>query len=389
MPARKIKENIYSVGVVDWDRELFDELIPLPDGTSYNAYVAVGSEKVALIDSVDPSKKDLFLGNLRSLDIPKIDYIISNHAEQDHSGAIPSVLDLYPDAKVVTNPKCKTFLSDLLLIDDEKFIEVGDGERLSLGDKTLEFIYTPWVHWPETMTVYLVEDKILFSCDFFGSHKATSSLYVEDNCKVLQDAKRYYAEIMMPFRIQIRKNIENVTKKDISVICPSHGPIYDEPGLIIDAYKKWISPDVERKVVIPYVSMHGSTQAIADYLVDKLIAADISVVPVNLIKSDIGEYAMELVDAGGLILAAPYVLAGAHPAVVYAAYLTNALRPKLKFVSIINSYGWGGRGNDQLREMLVQIKAEFLNPILVKGYPKGEDFLALDSLVDYISGYEF
>ncbi len=189
----ELSPNVYPVGAIDWDRRLFDQLIPLPEGTSYNSYLILGSEKTALLDTVDPTEEHKLLSNLNSLGIKKIDYLIAHHAEQDHSGAIPTILRAYPDAKVVTNPKCTSMLMDLLHVPDDKFIPINDGEILSLGDKTLKFIYTPWVHWPETMCTYLPEDKILFSCDFFGSHLATSDLLVTDEAQVYQSVKRYYA----------------------------------------------------------------------------------------------------------------------------------------------------------------------------------------------------
>ncbi len=140
---RKIKPNVYAVGAIDWDARLFDRLIPLPDGTTYNSYLVKGCDKIALLDTVDPDKTDVLLDNLLKLGVDKIDYVIAHHAEQDHSGSIAEILLLYPDAKVVTNPKCKTMLIDLLGIEDERFITVEDGEILSLGDKTLKFVYTP------------------------------------------------------------------------------------------------------------------------------------------------------------------------------------------------------------------------------------------------------
>ncbi|MBU4485420.1 MAG: MBL fold metallo-hydrolase, partial [Candidatus Delongbacteria bacterium] len=177
MTVRSIKTDIFFVGAIDWDRRIFDELIPLPEGTSYNAYLIKGSEKTALIDSVDPVKQNELLKNLKELGIEKLDYIITNHSEQDHSGAIPKLLEVYPMAMAVTNEKCKSFEMDLLDIPEDKFIVIKDNEILSLGNKTLRFLLTPWVHWPETMVTYLEEDKILFSCDFFGSHLATSDMY--------------------------------------------------------------------------------------------------------------------------------------------------------------------------------------------------------------------
>jgi len=208
MVVREIKPGIHSVGAIDWDRRVFDELIPLPDGTSYNSYLIKSSEKTALIDTVDPTKEHELIDNLRTLGINNIDYVIANHAEQDHSGAIPKILELYPNAKVAANPKCKEMLKDLLLIPDGKFMEVNDREAISLGDKTLEFIYAPWVHWPETMFTYLREDRVLFTCDFLGSHLATSDLFATDEARVYEAAKRYYAEIMMPFRAAMKKNLK-------------------------------------------------------------------------------------------------------------------------------------------------------------------------------------
>jgi flavorubredoxin len=384
MAAREIKTGIYSVGAIDWDRRLFDELIPLPDGTSYNSYLIKGSEKTALIDTVDPTKEYELISNLGKLGIKVIDYVIANHAEQDHSGSIPKILELYPDAKVVTNPKCKDFLKDLLLIPEDKFITVNDRETVSLGNKTLEFISAPWVHWPETMFTFLKEDKILFTCDFLGSHLATSELFVSDEAKVYESAKRYYAEIMMPFRTSIKKHLEVIKGLEVEIIAPSHGLVYPRPEFILNAYKEWVSDEVRNEVIIPYISMHGSTRKMIDHLVDALIDRGITVKPFNLTKTDIGELAIALVDAATIIIATPTILVGPHPSVVYATYLVNALRPKLKFASVIGSYGWGGRMLEQIKGMLTNIKIEILEPVIIKGFPKEEDLKALDILADNI-----
>jgi len=384
MAAREMKTGIYSVGAIDWDRRLFDELIPLPDGTSYNSYLIKGSEKTALVDTVDPTKEYELIGNLEKLGIKVIDYVIANHAEQDHSGSIPKILELYPDAKVVTNPKCKDFLKDLLLIPEDKFITVNDRETISLGNKTLEFISAPWVHWPETMFTFLKEDKILFTCDFLGSHLAASELFVSDEAKVYESAKRYYAEIMMPFRTSIKKHLEVIKGLEVEIIAPSHGLVYPRPEFILNAYKEWVSDEVKNEVIIPYISMHGSTKKMVDHLVDVLIQRDITVKPFNLTKTDIGELAMALVDAATIIIATPTILVGPHPSVVYATYLVNALRPKLKFASVIGSYGWGGRMLEHIKGMLTNIKIEILEPVIIKGFPGEEALKALDVLADNI-----
>jgi len=384
MAVRKLKNGIFSVGAIDWDRRLFDELIPLPQGTTYNAYLIKGSEKIALIDTVDPPMESELLKNLKRLDIESIDYVISNHAEQDHSGTLPKILEVYPEAKLITNNICKSMLMDLLLIPEEKFQVIGDKDILSLGDRTLEFILTPWVHWPETMSTYLREDKILFSCDFFGSHYASSETFMKDEAIVLEYAKRYYAEIMMPFRSHIKKNLEKLEDYQIDMIAPSHGAVYDKPELIINAYKDWISDKVKNEVVIAYVSMHGSTKEMANYLFDALIDRGIKVTPYNLIETDIGELAISIVDAATIILGTPTVLVGPHPDVVYATILANALRPKTKNIGIFGSFGWGGKSVETLKGLIPNLKAEILKPVLAKGHPKEEDYNALDKLADEI-----
>ncbi|MCM2466432.1 FprA family A-type flavoprotein [Methanoculleus oceani] len=384
MAAREIVPGVFSVGAIDWDRRLFDELIPLPDGTTYNSYLVRGSEKTALIDTVDPTKTAELMGNLDGLGVGSIDYIVSNHAEQDHSGSIPAMLDRFGDAKVVTNQKCRDFLVDLLHIPQDRVVVIGDGDTLDLGDRTFEFIIAPWVHWPETMLTYLREDRILFSCDLFGSHYATSSLYVPDEGAIYESAKRYYAEIMMPFRSSIKAHLAKLASREIDVIAPSHGPAYDRPAFIVDAYLDWTDDAVKNMVVLPFVSMHGSTQAMVDHFVDALMQRGIPVQPFNLTKTDIGDLAKALVDAATVVIGSPTVIFGPHPQAVYAAYLANLLRPKTRYATVIGSYGWGGKTVDTVKDMLGRLKVEFLEPVYVRGYPKEEDFAALDRLADEI-----
>ena len=385
MKPREIRPGIYWVGAVDWDRRLFDALIPLPDGTSYNSYLIKGSEKTVLIDTVDPTMQDVLIKNLNQLGVENIDYVVSNHAEQDHSGAIPLVLGKYPGAKVIATPRCKDMLIDLLMIPEERFITVSDKETISLGGRTLEFIYTPWVHWPETMSTYLREEKILFSCDFFGSHLATTDLYVSDEGQVYEAAKRYYAEIMMPYRTSIQKNLDKIKGYAIDIIAHSHGPMYDKPEFILKAYHSWVFDKPRNIVLLPYISMHGSTRKMVEYLVEALAQRDVTVKQFDLSVTDIGKLAMALVDAATIVIGTPTVLAGPHPNVVSAVFLTNALRPKLKFVSIIGSYSWGGKTVEQLVGMIPNLKVEILEPVLSKGFPKEADFKALDNLATTIA----
>ena len=383
MKAKQIRPNVHWVGAIDWDRRLFDALIPLPDGTSYNAYLVQGSQKVALIDTANPSMTGVLMAYLE--DVPTIDYVIANHAEQDHSGSIPRVLAKYADAKVVTTPKGRDLLMALLLVPEGRFITVNDGETLSLGDKTLEFIHAPWVHWPETMLTYLREDRILFPCDLFGSHLATTDLYVSDEGQVYEAAKRYFAEIMMPFRTSIEKHLERLSSYKIDIIAPSHGPMYDKPSFILEAYRSWVFDPPKNIVVLPYISMHGSTQKMVEYFVGALADRGVAVKQFNLAATDIGKLAMALVDAATLVIGTPTVLVGPHPSVAYAAFLANALRPRLQFISIIGSYGWGSKAVEQLAAMIPNLKAEVLTPVISKGFPREDDFKALDSLASTIA----
>lgn len=384
MNTRRISKSVSWMGAIDWDRRLFDSLIPLPDGTSYNAYLVRGSEKTVLLDTVDPAMADVLLSQLA--DVPKVDYVVAHHAEQDHSGTIPRVLERYPDAKVLTTPKGKGMLIDLLRIPESRVIAVEDGEILSLGDKTLEFIYAPWVHWPETMVTYLQEERILFSCDFFGSHLATTDLYATDEARVYEAAKRYYAEIMMPFHRIIQKNLDKVCSRDISLIAPSHGPIYDRPAFIVDAYRDWVSGEPRNDVVLPYISMHGSTGRMVEYLVGALAERGVTVYQFDLAVTDIGKLAIALVDAATIVIGTPTVHVGPHPAVIHAVQLANALRPKVRFASIIGSYGWTSKAVEQIAALIPNLKVEVLSPVLCKGYPRESDLEALDELAAAIAG---
>jgi len=290
------------------------------------------------------------------------------------------VLEKFPRAVVVTNEKCKGMLIDLLHIADDKFLVVEDGSSLYLGDKNLEFIIAPWVHWPETMFTYLKEDKILFTCDYLGSHFSFENLYVEDQEATYRNAKRYYAEIMMPFANLAKKHLDKVQGLDIEIIAPSHGQVYKDYGFILDAYKDWTSDGVKNEVVLAYVSMHGSTKEMVDYFKSALEAKKVKVKTFNLTHTDTGELAMALVDAATVVLATPTVLSGPHPAAVYAAYLVKALRPKTRYLGLIGSYGWGGKTVEVISDLVSTLKAEILEPVIVKGLPDQQALAGLDKL---------
>ena len=386
MKFKEIKNSVYYCGLNDCERKIFDELIPLEHGTTYNSYLVKGSEKVALIDTMYPKKTDLYLKNLDENNITKVDYIIANHGEQDHSGSIPALLEKYPEAMVVTNAVCKNNIIEMLHVDESKIQVIKNDDELSLGDKTLRFMIAPGVHWPDTMFTYLVEDNLLCTCDFLGAHYTfkEDEIFAPDSKELEHSAKRYYAEIMMPFRGVCKKYTQQVKDLSPDMILPSHGPIYKNPKFILDLYADWTADEGKNLVLLPYVSMYGSTEEMIDYLVEKLNAKGIKTEKFDIVTGDLGDLAMGLVDATAIILGSSMVLASPHPMAANVAYLANLLRPKAKIASFVGSYGWGGNLFGKLGEMLSGLKLDVIEPLLVKGKPDSNDFKKLDEMVEII-----
>ena len=386
MKFQEIKNSVYYCGLNDCERKIFDELIPLEHGTTYNSYLVKGSEKIALIDTMYPKKTNLYLKNLDENNITKIDYIIANHGEQDHSGSIPALLEKYPEAVVVTNAVCKNNIIEMLHVDESKIQVIKNDDELSLGDKTLRFMIAPGVHWPDTMFTYLVEDNLLCTCDFLGAHYTfkEDEIFAPDSKELEHSAKRYYAEIMMPFRGVCKKYTQQVKDLNPDMILPSHGPIYKNPKFILDLYADWTADEGKNLVLLPYVSMYGSTEEMVDYLVEKLNAKGIKTEKFDIVTGDLGDLAMGLVDASAIILGSSMVLASPHPMAANVAYLANLLRPKAKIASYVGSYGWGGNLFGKLSEMLSGLKLDVIEPLLVKGKPKKDDFKKLDEMVEII-----
>ena len=385
MLFKEIKNSVFYAGLNDADRVIFDELIPLEHGTTYNSYIVKGSDKTAVIDTMYPPFSDLYLKNFDENGIDKVYYIIANHGEQDHSGSIPALLNKFPDAIVITNDKCRQNIIEMLLVDESKIRVIQNNEEISLGNKTLQFIMAPGVHWPDTMFTYLKEDNMLFTCDFLGAHLPFGDLYAKNDDKLYSMAKRYYAEIMMPFRTMCKKYIDTVEKINPSYILPSHGPIYNNPKFIINAYKDWTDDKPENLVLIPYVSMYGSTEEMVNYVKEGLEKNNIKVKVHDLVRDDLGDLAVNMVDAATILIGASMVLAGPHPIAANACILANALKPKAKFVSFLGSFGWGGKLFETLSSLITSIKPEIIEPVLSKGKPKEDDFKNLDKLIQTIT----
>jgi flavorubredoxin len=369
----EIAENVFWVGVKDRDRRLFDALIPLPEGSSYNSYLVKGTEKTVLIDTVNPGFEKEFVAKINKVtELEKLDYLIMNHAEPDHSNAIRFILERAPNAVLVTTKKGVGMARNYHEIPDERVKIVGDGDLLELGGKTLRFIEAPWLHWPETMFTYLEEDKVLFSCDFFGAHTA-QGVYDEDIEDLIPMAKRYFGEIMMPFNKMGAKALEKIKDLEIRVIAPSHGPMYKNPERILGPYRKWTAGKTEKKALVVYVSMWGSTEKLVREMAETLLSRGVDVRLYNLAVSDLGDIARELVDSRAVVLGSPTVLAGMHPVALQGAYLVKAFKPPIKYGVLLGSYGWGGGALKQAAEMLAPAKIELVGTFQVKGAPKEED----------------
>lgn len=378
--VNELVNRVFWVGIRDWDRRLFDALIPLPYGTTYNAYVVVGDKKTALIDTVNPGFEADLKGKLDVLGgIDKLDYLIMNHAEPDHAGAIPFVLEENKKLKLVLTEKGAKMAKLLYHIPEDRMMKVKQDDQIELGGKTLRFIEAPFLHWPETMFTYLVEDKVLFSCDFFGAHSA-GGVFAEDVQDLLTFAKKYYGEIMMPFTRSAKQGMAKLEGMEISMIAPSHGPIYSDPEPIIMAYLDWTSGETKEKVTICYVTMWQSTKTLVDKMVEILLEEGIETKVYSLPVSDIANIAGDLVDSRAIVLGSPTVLNGLHPQALYAASLVRVLRPPAKYAAMLSSFGWSGGAVKQALEILGPTKIEVVGAVDVNGRPVAEDLTKVEDL---------
>ena len=381
---QKIKDNILYAGMNDKDRVIFDELIPLDNGTSYNSYIVIGSEKTAVIDTMYPKFTKEYLKSFDENGITKIDYIIANHGEQDHSGSIPALLEKFPNAVVVTNAVCAKNIQEMLLVPAEKIKIITNGEELSLGDKTLKFMISPGVHWPDTMFTYIKEDNVICTCDFLGAHYIFDDVFAVPSKDLEKSAKKYFAEIMMPFSVVCRKYVQQIRDLKVDMVLPSHGPVHKNPDYILDLYADWAGEKGKNLVLLPYVSMYNSTEEMIDYLAKKLEEKGISSIKYDMVEGNLGDLAMALVDGTTIVLGTSMVLAGPHPAAFNTVYLASVLRPKAKIASFIGSYGWGGDLFGKMADMLTPLKLDVIEPILVKGKAKAEDYVKIDNMAQII-----
>jgi flavorubredoxin len=255
----------------------------------------------------------------------------------------------------------------------ERRTTVKDGDELELGGKTLRFIEAPWLHWPETMFTVDVEDRVLFPCDYFGAHLTSDKLYADEVGELVQpEAKRYYAEIMMPFAASAQRALDKVKQLGPKVVAPSHGPIYRDPQPIIEAYEKWTRGKLARKVVVVYVSMWGSTAALERTITETIASEGVEAVPYNLAVADISHILRDLVDASAVVIGTPTTLGGAHPLAQYATELISSFGVRGKLAAVFGSFGWAGGAAKRIKTRLEQGGFKVVDTLEIRGPPRPE-----------------
>lgn len=379
MPGVKISPDVYWVGAVDWNvRNFHGHTFNTKRGTTYNSYLIL-DEKVTLIDTVYAPFAEEMIDNIRQIIPPeKIDYIIVNHAEPDHSGAFPEILRLSPKARILGTAKCKEGLQKQYF-GNWDFQIVKSGDKLKLGKKTLTFIEAPMIHWPDTMFTYSVEDAILFPNDAFGQHYATNERFDDEvNGYILMDeAAKYYANILLPLSSLILRKIEELQKTGIQIkaIAPSHGIIWrKEPMKIINHYLSWARNETKRKVVVVYETMYGATEKMARKIVEGLTGegGDVKVFDIN--QSDRTEVIKEMLDAKGYIIGSSTHDNNMLPNIAGFLEFLKGLKPKNRVAGIFGSYGWGGGAIKSIANILKEGGIEVIEPSLsIKFVPDGNE----------------
>ncbi len=377
MSILKILPDIYWVGAVDWNvRNFHGHTYTTKRGTTYNAYLIL-DEKIALVDTVYGPFASEMIEKIKEIIPPeKIDYIIANHVETDHSGALPQILKLCPRAKVLGTAKCKEGLYKHYY-GDWDFQTVKTGDKLKLGKRSLTFIEAPMIHWPDSMFTYCPEEELLLPNDAFGQHYATSERFDDevDLCALMDEAAKYYANILWPLGAVILKKIEEVQKSGISLkmIAPSHGIIWrKDPLKIVDAYLSWAKNKVKPKVVIVYETMWGATEKMARKIAEGLSDTGVSVKLFDIASSDRTEVIKEMLDAQGFIIGSSTHDNDMLPTLAGFLAFLKGLKPKNRIAGVFGSYGWAGGAVKEIENVLKEAGIEIAQPGLAIKYVPDE-----------------
>ena len=380
MAGQMILPDIYSVGVIDWKiRNFHGHTYTTPRGSSYNAYLII-DEKITLVDTVLGSFSQELIENIKGIiPLEKIDYIVANHVEADHSGALPEIMPLCPKAKILGTAKCKEGLYKHYYKDWD-FQVVKTGDKLKLGRRNLTFIEAPMIHWPDSMFTYCPEDALLMPNDAFGQHFAASFCFADqvDQCALMEEAEKYYANILWPLSGLILKKLQDLQKLNlpIKVIAPSHGVIWrKDPGKIINTYLAWANNQTQNKVVIVYETMWGATEKMAREIAAGLVALGKQVKIYDITQSDRTEIIADMLTAQGFLFGSSTHDNDMLPNIAGFLEIVKGLKLVGRQISFFGSYGWAGGAVREMQEALKNSKADFSVPGIAFKYVLDEQEL--------------
>ncbi len=370
MKAIKLSDNTFWVGSIDWDLRNFHGYLT-PRGSTYNAFLVI-DKKITLIDTVKGCLFDQMFERIKSIiDPAKIDYIVSNHVEMDHSGALPQIMKICPQATIIASPNGKSGLK-MHYPDKWNYKTVLTGESISIGEKSLEFILTPMVHWPDSMATYLTKDKILFPNDAFGQHIASSERFDDEIGRdiAIEEAAKYYANIVLSYTPQVKIAMEHYLEKEIKIIATSHGIIWRKYlADIVPMYLRWANNYIEEKAVVIYDTMWGSTKLIAQTITDAFEDINVNAQLFNLQNTHISDIMTQLLTAKYICVGSPTLNSSILPTVAgFLAYM-KGLAPKDRIGLAFGSYGWGAQSIDIVEDTLKSCDFQMLDKIKVNYLP--------------------
>jgi NADH oxidase (H2O-forming) len=353
--AVEIKPGIYWIGSEDPGLRVFDDLFPTEHGTTYNSYLIKGTDKIAIIDTVKEKRADEFMDKVKSLvDPAKVDYIVVNHAECDHSGSLSYLLKHCPNAVVVSTTAAKSFLGNMMHIPFNSQV-VKEGDTIDLGGRKLRFIMAPFLHWPDTMFTRLEEDNILFTCDVFGAHYCNVGTIFNDELEDFTSARHFYFDcIFRPFKDKVLSAVEKIRHDVIDMICPSHGPIIrQDPWKVIQQFEKWSKPTSStKKVFILYISPHGNTEKMAQAVAKGADIDGVEVISYHISHLALSEVQNIMEEADALIFGIPTIVRDIPKPMWDVLAMLSTVTLKTNLAGLFGSFGWSGEACKMAEERL-------------------------------------
>ena len=378
---QEILPGVEWVGVRHRDLQIFDELFPTHNGTTYNAYLVRGRDKIALIDTVKEPFTEELLGKLDVAGgLDRIDLVVINHTEPDHSGALRHLLARRPDLPVYCSKPAQNFLTQLLNGPFNAQV-VSDGQEIDLGGRTLRFILAPYLHWPDTMFTYLVEDAVLFPCDAFGAHYCAQKLFDDEIPDFSHDFYFYFDCIMRPFKEKIREAVAKVENLPLKMICPSHGPLLRrDPQAVVDIYRRLAMhppASARPRALMLTLSSHGNTRQMAEAVREGVESQGFDVVEMRACEMRDNDLRDELELADLVLVGTATINRDAPPQIWHALSLFSLVTPKARVAAAFGSYGWSGEAVKMVEERLKALRFTIGTPSLTLRFrPTAEDIAA-------------